>query len=115
MDSKEREAVIAIMRAAIEAAPNADLGGIGYADEGKTKFLYVDVGELDLGAIADVILALRPAGEVVAWQVRTKNRDGSWGAPWVTTQKQDAADYCDGFGVEITPLGPISATEGESQ
>lgn len=66
-------------------------------------------------AKADAILALRPAGEPVAWRVRTKNRDGSWGSPWIATKELGPDDFIDTFGVEITPLGPISATEGETE
>ena len=54
MDLKEE--IIAKIRSAIEAAPNADLGGIGYADDARTRFLFVDIGELDLAEISDAII-----------------------------------------------------------
>lgn len=48
MDLKEE--IIAKIRSAIEAAPNADL------DDARTRFLFVDIGELDLAEISDAII-----------------------------------------------------------
>lgn len=51
-----RDVIISAIRDAIETSDNAAHGGTAFEDEARTKYSYVDIGELDLGAIADRIL-----------------------------------------------------------
>lgn len=52
------EEIARVIREAIEASPNADVGGIGYDDDAKMIFSYVDIGELDLREIANRIISI---------------------------------------------------------
>lgn len=52
----ERDRIISIIRDTIEADYNATVGGTGFTDETHTVYEYVDIGELDLGKIADKII-----------------------------------------------------------
>lgn len=49
-----------------------------------------------------------PGGESVAWRVRTKREDGSWGKWWVALDEPKTQDFDGGYGVEIRTLVDIT-------
>lgn len=56
MGEKPRDKIIAVIKRHIENDYNARCGGTAFEDDAETIYAYVDIGELDLGEIADDII-----------------------------------------------------------
>ena len=111
-DADVREKIIAAIREPIEADGNAKCGGTDFEDSEQTVYSFVDIGRLDLGSIANAILALTGTQQAKGegWRSDMENapRDGTtidvwraeggretvfWGKPHHDCG--EAGSYCD--------------------